>query len=958
MARTKSCDRQSSPSTLPRSVHLGAGAVQLTLEPVPPIGKAGGARRGRGREGSRGSGITVELVAGAKALAAAAGGATALHSPEPAAAARAKGNDARLQQSPRSSALVGTLSNGGPLSPTVAVVAAVRGWQASPPTGGQLIRPPEGSPRSDRAMHMVARPQSADYPCTTCGDLTARQTLQQHPTLPAASCEKCVRYFLSDGQPDQWARHENGKEMYCAWCAHAEEGGGVAVECACGGCPKIFCKACIVRNFGESHYQVAKTNKAWQCYVCAPGEMQKLPSYELIAMSGPASTGGAPLSGRSTAKAGGARGRMAELPESRNQKKGSKLSLEVHGRGASDTAGGQAADRCSACGTCDVLVAHDLLEAKVCRSCFSSLQDVQASTSKDRPSGAEISCRWCGQSDAPTVSCFDVRCPSGGHGYCEHCITRNFSYGAWKTASHSYALGNWSCYACQPSPLQMLPMLGAQMAVSFQGEGNTIGRVIGVGGPGMTPGQLRVQFDPPGSEPWVIDPAAGHLFEVVSAAARYGSPKSSPTALKVTFKPSAAGTAGSGSTDLGPANWTDEMRNHLISLIGKDGPGQWQRKTELLGYGHTAKQVSNKWRSIQLFQQDEVATSGSPKSPSAMAEDDPFAQFAGAPRSHKVQLVVKPKVKLVVKPKKERKEKKAVPTVTVIHEGDAYAVPIGEAATANARGDRLEAKIRSVLQVVPGKQFVLMNAKGKTSFATAASQVGETFGLAFLGKRGRGGQATDVQIKLLSGGTSRSSAPQHLVSSTDKNKHAKGTVAEKIAAALQGESQTTESPRVKPSESLKPTSHGDEALFEAVRSFSNRQPAPLSPALAVRTARLRNSLTMCCVLAGRGCMHPDRWLPPTRWAPGCLQAAQGGRRQAGAFGRGEFHPRDKEEARPGNGAGRAAEEGQACGPSDEQEKGSGSEGEAGACHLDPGVGGRCECVRVGLPWRVARRQDR
>ena len=44
-------------------------------------------------------------------------------------------------------------------------------------------------------------------------------------------------------------------------------------------------------------------------------------------------------------------------------------------------------------------------------------------------------------------------------GYCEACITRNFSIKAWKSVSQSYARGEWSCYACQPAPLRLVPQL-------------------------------------------------------------------------------------------------------------------------------------------------------------------------------------------------------------------------------------------------------------------------------------------------------------------------------------------------------------------------------------------------------------------------------------------------------------------------------------------------------------------
>ena len=273
MARTKRVDRASPMAARARAVNnvaLGGGATELTLSPAAPA--ESGARKG------------------------------------PRAPASAAPGSARGARQPLlSPARVAAAS---PMSPTQAVVAAVRGWQAAPPSGGQLIRPSlvrasfqrrlcgawvselmraaccaQGSPRSD-APKKVAAPK-VEHPCTTCGELMPSDGLERHPMLPVATCTRCVRYFLCDGQPDQWARYENGKEKYCSWCAHNdqchEEGGGVIVECAREGCPKIFCKACIVRNFGDEHYQKAKADANWQCYGCEPGALRQLPSHEVVA---------------------------------------------------------------------------------------------------------------------------------------------------------------------------------------------------------------------------------------------------------------------------------------------------------------------------------------------------------------------------------------------------------------------------------------------------------------------------------------------------------------------------------------------------------------------------------------------------------------------------------------------------------------------------------------------------
>ena len=798
MARTKHCSRPAPTQALPNSVALGAGATELTLQPVPPprVAKAGAARSRRG-ESARGRGLSVQVDSG--------DGSTAGAGPLP----------------KKQPALVGLSSSGGPLSPTMAVVAAVRAWQASPPTGGLLIRPPEGSPRSDRVMVRADPLLAAEHSCTACGEVKPRLSLQRHPTLPVATCEGCVRYFLSDGQPDQWARYSNGKERYCSWCAHNdqchEEGRGVIVECAKEGCPKIFCAACITRNFGDRHFQEAKKNKAWQCYSCDPERLQTLPSHELVAA-------GEPAAGHSVS-VGRARSPMAQFlidwlaknPEcivdgkvhapcmavkeslasecgvpttkvsewfwdqNRNRKKGKRSIIQTlqieQATAAVDTAG-----RCSACGTCAALVSHDLLDVKVCRSCFSSLHGLATCTAKDRPSGADISCRWCAKSSVPTVSCSDINCPSGGHGYCEHCITRNFSYATWKAVSQSYALGQWSCYACQPSPLRLLPRLGARISVDFEGEGTSIGQIVGLDGPDMSPGQLRVQFDPPDSQPWVIDPAAGHLFEVLpggAAPSPRASPKASPKGSAAVGVADSAVAAAAASPSAVAASeraiWTDEMRQRLLALVEKEGTGDWQRKTEQLGYGHTAKQLSNKWRTILL-------AAGDGGLPINVPPTAAHKSAAASPRTAQAAPTSAPKAT------KPRNPKKTVPAVTVIYKGDSYEIPLSEAASASARGDRLEAKIRSVLQIVPGQRFVLAGAKGKLSFSTATTHPGHTFAVQMVDKRRRGGKGQPEDLPptvLLSGAASKESeGPQHLVSPKKPRPTGKTTLSDKVAAAL------------------------------------------------------------------------------------------------------------------------------------------------------------------------------
>lgn len=697
-------------------MNLGPGGKELTLQPVPaPAGQA--AEPSDGQRVSR------------PARASAVGSSSY---------SRHRGEGLRGRGASRSAG--SAASSGDPISPAMAVVAAVRAWQASPPTGGQLIRPPAGSPRSDRPPAGAEQLLAAEHPCTVCGEVKQRLELQRHPTLPVVSCESCARYFLSDGRPDQWARYSNGKERYCSWCAHNnqchEEGNGVVVECSREGCPKVFCTACITRNFGRKHFHQVTNSSTWQCYACKPEILKTLASYEVVAAEAPES--GAPKPAVSKARSALSKfleDWLAKHPEclvngkvqapdmavrkaladecrvpvarvsdwfwdqNRRRNRGKRSGNCGHPPGPGTKT--EAPGRCTACGNAATLVAHDLLAVKVCRSCFSALHGLATCAAKDRPSGAAPACRWCGRTDAPTVTCTDTSCPSGGHGYCETCITRNFSYTSWKTVVRSYTLGQWSCYACQPEPLRRIPELGCRVSVAFEGEGTSIGRIVGIDGNGMTPGQLRVQFDPPGSEPWLIDPAVGHLFTVLPAP---GDLPRSACSNKPTLVTGRGDTSDAASPGPSPrSGWTQEMQQRLIALVERDGTGDWQRKTELLGYGHTGKQLSNKWRSM--------------------------VQYGGAPRTF-----------VVSSPKARKPAKKSAPpaSVTVMYKGETYDVPLPEAASADARGARLETKIRAELQMLPGQRFVLIGPNGKVSLATAATHPGCTFAAHIVDKRRRG----------------------------------------------------------------------------------------------------------------------------------------------------------------------------------------------------------------------------
>lgn len=59
--------------------------------------------------------------------------------------------------------------------------------------------------------------------------------------------------------------------MYCRWCG---EGGSVVI---CDSCPKVFCIACIKRNFGPSEaHRILNLKDRWTCYICSPQPIDDL----------------------------------------------------------------------------------------------------------------------------------------------------------------------------------------------------------------------------------------------------------------------------------------------------------------------------------------------------------------------------------------------------------------------------------------------------------------------------------------------------------------------------------------------------------------------------------------------------------------------------------------------------------------------------------------------------------
>jgi hypothetical protein len=51
-------------------------------------------------------------------------------------------------------------------------------------------------------------------------------------------------------------------------------------------------------------------------------------------------------------------------------------------------------------------------------------------------------------------------------------------------------------------------------------------------------------------------------------------------------------------TDLGAAPWNKEMDAQLTDIVKSQGVGQWKRKADELGYGHSDIQVSKRWRHL------------------------------------------------------------------------------------------------------------------------------------------------------------------------------------------------------------------------------------------------------------------------------------------------------------------------------------------------------------------------
>ncbi|KAK6172939.1 hypothetical protein SNE40_016493 [Patella caerulea] len=109
--------------------------------------------------------------------------------------------------------------------------------------------------------------------CTAC----ARQinpardsVLRKHPDLSVLICKKCWSFYHSG----EVTKDEDGLDEQCRWCG---EGGKLI---GCDYCHNVFCKSCILRNFGRAELSVilddSDDNAKWKCYVCDKDKLNPL----------------------------------------------------------------------------------------------------------------------------------------------------------------------------------------------------------------------------------------------------------------------------------------------------------------------------------------------------------------------------------------------------------------------------------------------------------------------------------------------------------------------------------------------------------------------------------------------------------------------------------------------------------------------------------------------------------
>ncbi|CAM6088651.1 unnamed protein product [Calypogeia fissa] len=99
-----------------------------------------------------------------------------------------------------------------------------------------------------------------DFPCTACGTLMRKKDVLRHPKLAVGICKRCRKHYLSG----PFKKDEDGSDSECSWCG---EGGEVV---CCGRCDKVFCQACITRNFSTGETLRIVTMDDWLCYFCNP----------------------------------------------------------------------------------------------------------------------------------------------------------------------------------------------------------------------------------------------------------------------------------------------------------------------------------------------------------------------------------------------------------------------------------------------------------------------------------------------------------------------------------------------------------------------------------------------------------------------------------------------------------------------------------------------------------------
>uniref|UniRef100_A0A1B6DG50 PHD-type domain-containing protein n=2 Tax=Clastoptera arizonana TaxID=38151 RepID=A0A1B6DG50_9HEMI len=104
--------------------------------------------------------------------------------------------------------------------------------------------------------------------CTVCdkhiglAPSTIDNVMRIHKDLNVIMCFKCYNFYGAGNFPI-----EEGSEIYCQWC-----GQGGTIFC-CSNCPKVFCEACIILNFGKEKRDAVEAMETWSCFVCMPVDL-------------------------------------------------------------------------------------------------------------------------------------------------------------------------------------------------------------------------------------------------------------------------------------------------------------------------------------------------------------------------------------------------------------------------------------------------------------------------------------------------------------------------------------------------------------------------------------------------------------------------------------------------------------------------------------------------------------